>query len=184
MIFSRGFLLDGIKTTSIKMELSLVLERLKATIEKMKTLKNTQFHYSVFVSKYDEKSECGTVCCVAGWYGNWFKEHGFFYYQENHFFDFRSIGRKTESGVNYEIGEILGEYHGLSYSIISTLFYGKDLRCENGTLVDNSILNGLPNVIRVFERVYELLEKEVITPEYDFITEEMLDENEYDDDYE
>lgn len=152
------------------MELQLILQRLKATIDKMETLSESQFNYLNIVTKFDFQENCGTVCCVAGWYPVWFPKEGFQYeiiYSDSDIAGFDIV--QVVDGIPYSGGGQIDlcEYHGLSLSIIQTLFYGETLLAENEVLVENDIENNLDTVIRVFKRVYELLEKGTIAPDYD-----------------
>ena len=42
-------------------------ERLLKLADFLDTLKRKQFDYSDYVTEYDYKNKCGTVCCAIGW---------------------------------------------------------------------------------------------------------------------
>lgn len=45
-------------------------------VQGLKTLDESQFDYEVFVSEYDAKNNCGTVCCAWGWMPKFVPESG------------------------------------------------------------------------------------------------------------
>lgn len=149
----------------------LVLERLQATIDNLRSLPNSKFSYEVFVDQYDSKKECGTVCCVAGWYPKWFPKSGLIWED-----DTLSVKSRDK-----EIDTVLKKHHGLSKELISILFYGQERtinyrfklpKAKKNIMVDNSasFSLGLENrdysskteVLEMFKYVYELIDKDLI----------------------
>lgn len=57
---------DRKKTPPVKINQQAIdrLEPLYTFLEKMD---NEKFYFGDFVSEFDEKKECGTVCCALGW---------------------------------------------------------------------------------------------------------------------
>jgi len=53
--------------------------RLRATLEKMKSLKPSAFNYSGFMTRFDSAKMCQTIGCVAGYLLFWFEDTGFRY---------------------------------------------------------------------------------------------------------
>lgn len=97
----------------------LVLGRLRATIEKLLMLPECQFAYDRYVTVAN--GECGTVCCVAGWYPQWFPEAGLKWQSYGTHLDLISTSHQDEY---YNQQESLIDYHGLSENLIEVLFYG------------------------------------------------------------
>lgn len=146
------------------MEQQLKIQRLEATIEKMKQLKPEQFHYADYVHEWDHRTGCGTVCCVGGWYPQWFPESGLIYFGAGMDLRFRNgeIADDAEDGLQ--------NWHGLESNVINYLFYG-GLRSHNSGgranqipalfpgAPDSHTRNGLPQVIRQFEFILQLLKE-------------------------
>jgi len=42
------------------------VQRIKTLIEALKVLDDSKFSFRAFVTKYDHKNQCGTICCAAG----------------------------------------------------------------------------------------------------------------------
>lgn len=106
------------------MEKFLIIRRLNGTIKMLKSLKDRQFYFSDYVKKYKEKKNgtlCGTVCCVAGWYPKYFPKSEMVWSR----YDDNNVMVTSNKWGNIDRG--LGEYHGLSESFISALFYGNSL---------------------------------------------------------
>lgn len=102
---------------------SQVLRRLKKTITKLSKLKKENFNYELFVDKWNKEKQCGTVCCVAGWYPKWFPEAGLIWTKRSHDL---SAGKGVNggwSGIEYK----LMKYHGLTEKAIGSIFYGRGL---------------------------------------------------------
>lgn len=99
------------------MEKDLVIERLDNTIGMLKWLDPSAFDFTTWVS--ESQRDCGTVCCVAGWYPKFFPEVGLYW------------GRDTVDSLNLypRIGNsiigTLSVYHGLSEPLIAALFTNK-----------------------------------------------------------
>ena len=131
----------------------LRIKRLEDTIEKLKTLKSSEFDYSSFVSKYE--GDCGTVCCVAGWYPKWFPELGLKWIIEN------NVLYLTKSGV-YDISCDLMEWHKISSNEIKFLFFGDTYNYTIDGIefyIRNSSNNNLEGVIKIFEEFINLLKE-------------------------
>lgn len=136
------------------MDQQLKIDRLAATIEKMKELREEQFNYTFFVSQFEEGKNCGTVCCVAGWYPKWFPESGIYWGQ-------RTINPNDSL---LQIKDRLSYFHGLNIEIIKYLFFGDGdsfdtlytLFLEGPiSCVDNRI----SDVIKQFEFVLKILKE-------------------------
>lgn len=106
------------------MNIETVILRLEKTLDKIKSLKADEFYYGHFVSECNIELNCGTKCCVAGWYPKWFPEAELIWVNKigiaGQFFD-------LVSKDPYSILEVLAFYHGVSHPTISALFYGKSL---------------------------------------------------------
>lgn len=143
------------------MKIDIIIERIEATIKKMKALLPEKFNYSVWVTKTNKEHICGTVCCVGGWYPTWFP----------------SSGIKLDENLEID-PETLSKYHGIDYNLVGTLFLGDDLyehyqNKERGiwkpikkdieTTIHISHKNGgqskLPDVILVWEAVLGLIKE-------------------------
>jgi hypothetical protein len=51
------------------------LNFLKLVRSKMDELKEEEFNFLELVSHYDIINDCGTVCCIAGWFPKWFPKN-------------------------------------------------------------------------------------------------------------
>lgn len=139
----------------MKKPLNEVLEILDGTIANMKTLKESEFDYSDFVSDFNLISQCGTVCCVAGWYPKWYPKSAFSWKEHNLY-----AGGSDRSN---SIAHALSEFHGLSCSLINVFFFG-DRLYEYGFLDDRDLV--LLEVIERFEKMRNLLASGEIPLDY------------------
>ncbi len=111
-------------------------------------LKPEQFDYSEFVAKYDKAKECGTVCCVAGWYPKYIQEAGLYWDPKS------SNGLVSKKTIR--LSTALSEYHGLGEEVIDCLFYGYSFISESdmyGAIY--SADSDLDDVTILFKKVYE-----------------------------
>lgn len=102
------------------MEKALILERLKATRTMMDTLKEEQFNYGNFI--YEFENECGTVCCIAGWYPKWFPDSGLKWGKIG---DHLSLVSDKPSYI--AVFSVLSKFHGLNELTIFALFAGRHI---------------------------------------------------------
>lgn len=93
-----------------------VLKRLNATLQQLLKLEPGQFYYSSYVASFNANNLCGTTCCVAGWYPQWFPKSGF---QYNKYREQKLVHNK------YSIEFALKTYHGIGLSFVRCLFYGE-----------------------------------------------------------
>lgn len=49
-------------------------EKFEKIIAFLETIYESQFNYQVYVTAFDECTDCGTVCCVGGWFPKIFPE--------------------------------------------------------------------------------------------------------------
>lgn len=144
------------------MELQEVLTRLDYTISKAKELKPEQFNYDEYITKFDFKNGCGTICCIAGHYPNWNIEG--FYYDKSFFASVEYLG------IHYTFSGLC-DYHGLHKRIIRFLFYGGSVHHFSFIELNTSKRLWeftLPDVIERFEHVRNLLASGEITPNQEF----------------
>jgi hypothetical protein len=102
-----------------------IANKLQLTLDKLKELPEELFFYRTFVKTYNEKNQCGTVCCVAGWYPFWFPESGLIW------------SPKTNGILNTNDGnhieDKLVSFHKLDEDVILDLFYAQNtFRYKNG----------------------------------------------------
>ena len=122
------------------------LELLKKLVAGLRTLRPSEFIYSSFVSKYDRKNECGTVCCAWGWMPKFV----------------------PESGVRWvlEAGGAISHYPldvlKIDADLINFMFYGNyfppKLGAHDFDLFVNGYYSTLKQVINRIEFVIEYLE--------------------------
>lgn len=131
----------------------LILQRLQLTIDKLKQLSPAQFNYESYVTEFNNKG-CGTVCCVAGWYPEWFREAGLKWNELHGLIS-------DESHPLYT----LAAYHGVNDEIIDCLFYGLSVRTKDNMRIiepDGGITSDLSMVIEAWEQVYKAIENKEI----------------------
>lgn len=131
----------------------LTLERLKATREKMNTLRPKEFFYGSFVHRND--GECGTVCCIAGWYPKWFPASGLRWVRYgNNLLDL--VGT---SGV----ADNLMRYHEIGFHLCGTLFFGDSLKLKDGTFIPFTPDDAPLSVVKkLWDRIIKEIENENI----------------------
>lgn len=108
------------------MEKELIISRLESTIDNLKKLKPNQFKYDNFVSEIDPDTKCGTVCCVMGWYPQWYKM-GFVYDKKGFLEIDEEVKEAQEVNTN---SDLLRMYHGISNDLIEAMFYANE-RCQD-----------------------------------------------------
>jgi hypothetical protein len=94
-----------------------VADKLQLTLDQLKNLSEDYFCYEKFISKFDNKNQCGTICCVAGWYPKWFPHAGL---------KWTNLLPDNKTHVN-DVCTFLANYHLLSRKVILDLFYGGNL---------------------------------------------------------
>lgn len=90
-------------------KLELILSEFKEQISP------EQFGFKRFVTEWDEENNCGTVCCIAGWFPKLFPNSGFYWEKDDQ-------NLHTETGLSVE--RHLIELLGLTTEEIDYLFYG------------------------------------------------------------
>jgi hypothetical protein len=100
------------------MDKNLVIQRLENTIEKLKQLPPENFNYSLWIT--DSKEDCGTVCCVGGWYPKWFPQSGLIWV------DILG-GVEIDHVDGMLIVDALSAWHGISIPETKALFAGQML---------------------------------------------------------
>lgn len=91
-----------------------IAANLQKILDKIETLQPEEFNFSSYVTKFDKEHQCGTVCCVLGWFPKWFPKSG--------------IKWKTDGSLYSETGNIYSQLQkltGCSDDVIEYLFYGK-----------------------------------------------------------
>lgn len=138
---------------STKLTESQIVRRLKKTITRLNKLDRDKFDYSAFVGEFNQEKECGTVCCVVGWYPKWFPESNIKWVW----------GGADISGGRVSVDRRLVNYHGVNEATIGTLFYGNSL-WDNGKEIITSKSNMSSvtpkQVAKRFEKVIKLVQKD------------------------
>lgn len=109
------------------MDKTLIIERLQNTIDKLQTLKESQYNNSWsygYVTKCDAVTFKPLVATVAGYYPLWFPDAKL---------QTRNGGIVPEKGLNIPL--TLQEYHGVNQSLIACLFFRRSL--GNDTISDD-----------------------------------------------
>ena len=91
--------------------------RLLKLADFLDNLPRKQFNFGDVVEKFDEKKNCGTICCAVGWcptvfprQWNWITEYGDFYV--------RTKGSKTGDWT-----KDAEEFFGIGYADVTNLFF-------------------------------------------------------------
>ncbi len=130
------------------------LIHLRANID---TLKEEEFNYSQFVTKFDKKNNCGTVCCIAGhlprWYPKQWKWHGS---------DKYPTLKKNEVEF-YRTRIDLCTFFETNSDIILALFYGYPIdELKIKLMRDDEMQNArLPEIKERFDKVIEYLKENI-----------------------
>jgi hypothetical protein len=96
-----------------------ILNRFRKAVTFWRTLTPEQFDYSNWVSKKDEETQCGTVCCLGGWMPRvsprvWYWNPG------PHKLRLEYRGREWDGTDNQ-----LATYFGFDERLVRYVFYGK-----------------------------------------------------------
>ncbi len=100
------------------MKKQLIIQRFQDTIDMMKQLKPEEFDYGDFVS--ERKENCGTVCCIAGWYPKYFPESELIWSstRSKFYLDLTNLNNSTD------VMPVLMKWHGISRELANAIFYG------------------------------------------------------------
>lgn len=137
------------------------MARLKATLEKLKTLNESAFNYAEFIQKFDSEKMCPTIGCVAGYLPIWFSDTPFSY------MDIQADPMRCEYVLIYENSSSMNirwglqKYYGCSRIIIEALFFGDFL--ENFIGVTDTDTASLRDVQLRFQTVIDLVETSTIS---------------------
>jgi hypothetical protein len=135
--------LKGTRTSAVK--------SLQATVKKLQELPTKNFDYHTYVAKFDTQTKFGTVCCVVGWYPQWFKDSKIKYNSEH--MPFEPLYAKET------VDDALQKYHNLNDDVIGTLFYGISLWIGNKRFrAKNGLDSSKSEVIAHFKKIIKLLE--------------------------
>ena len=143
-----------------------VVEKLRHTIDNIKTLKPQQFSYSDFIKKSTDK--CGTVCCIAGWYPKWYPTGRLQWVKVRLSLQSISlvdslapVGDILANSCN-QITIALSEIHGITYTTAAALFTGHALLIKGSVAMQfvNDRLGSvtLEEVIERFEFVLKRIQ--------------------------
>lgn len=132
---------------------------LERTINFLLGLKEDEFYYGTYVKKWDSLDQCGTTCCVAGWYPKWYPACDLYW---------NTFGELCSRQANLQtdhIRQTLCEFHNLPLPVIEALFYGYPLYNEKNELILSYVgyagnhLIGLVGVINRFRLVLNALKE-------------------------
>lgn len=138
------------------------IKRLESTLMRLMSLNEDSFYYATYVNQF--AGECGTVCCVAGWYPEWFPESGFKWFRSVNEWIEVTLIHESMSGTEriFERHDIiqahLSVWHGLPLEEIDYLFYGGATIDRPGFGSDDN----LRTVISRFQYVIEGLKNDTI----------------------
>lgn len=135
----------------------LTLQRLRATREKMDTLKPKDFNYDSFVAKDDGR--CGTVCCIAGWHPKWFPDAGVKWVVVDGIVDLEG-----KRGL-YSVLETLREFYEIegTSTLDSSLFIGWGVPLKDGNHIPTiPTTSSLSKVKKHWDRIIKEIENENI----------------------
>ena len=124
------------------------LELLKKLVAGLRTLHPSGFNYTMYVTEWDRKHECGTVCCVWGWMPKFVPE----------------AGVKWDLGLFSTMSKFPDEVLEINKGLILFMFLGEDLPTELGEhdfiLFGDDFDSTLKQVINRIDFVIEYLENE------------------------
>jgi hypothetical protein len=123
-------------------------EKFAKIIEFLKGLKPEQFRYDDIVAEYDKSNNCGTVCCVLGWFPAIFPTN--YSWANSEFGDWMRV-------VNTVFPtEMLESFLDIPSTHETALFYGgTKCQLELGLPIVK-ISGNLSQVIHLFEEYYRL----------------------------
>lgn len=135
-----------------------IIRRLEATLKRLKATHYTKFDYTQWVSSDEVTKDktCGTVCCVGGWYPQWFPRSGF-YWKRN-----KTEGKLDLMHNTYrdKIKDALSNRHGLNNQMIECLFLGEEFRIEDedcfliySVCAENGLFSSKGQVVKLWETV-------------------------------
>ena len=130
----------------------LILSRLWATVAKLLVLEPEKFNYRHWVSEFDKRQNCGTVCCVAGWYPAWFPEAGLVW-------KLREGKLGLLPTTKRFVDDQLVNYHNLDYDVIDCLFYGAELNARKLYIPEVGMAASLEVVINRFKEVTQFIQE-------------------------
>lgn len=116
-------------------KLKLIIDRFKAHIAP------NQFKFSDYVTEYDRINNCGSVCCIVGWFPKLFPKAGIIW------------GSRSLDLVDKKDGDIkkhLCELLQCSLDLVDYLFYGKNFTRDFHYIDSNSNYN---QIVSAWEHV-------------------------------
>ena len=128
-------------------------EKFEKIIAFLETLDEQQFNYEVYVTDFDKETNCGTVCCVGGWFPRIFPE------------DFQWIGslgkdrlyvKGNREDFDQTVKESIQEFLEISEFIYQALFHGMIPRQIKLGLPKTNIYSNLSEVIHLFKEYKKL----------------------------
>jgi hypothetical protein len=136
------------------------LQRLTVLRDRFAFVPEEQFRYDLYVSRYDAKDKCGTICCIAGWLPAIFPTV-FKWLQVGTGFIVKIHGWPTKSFTSQ-----IRRFFGLNKNTYSYLFEGKALMSREGKVLRPAVKNirSTSKLVALgrIDQVIQLIEDEVI----------------------
>ena len=139
-----------------KAKLDIEIGWLEKLSSGLKTLEDKDFKYDRFISKYDRKNDCGTVCCAFGWMPRFVPETDVKWIRGS-----STMNASTDNTFqNISKAKILNDSDGMRFdgtSLIRFMFFGLDaFVCYNNI---NSIRKSYEidkmNIKNLYDSFYE-----------------------------
>lgn len=145
------------------MKRDLIIQRLQDTVQMMKNLKDSQFDFRGYVSRFDPHTCCGTICCVLGWYPKYFPESNLIWHQP--IFGHVNLPWTLSSKRGNETHDIyvdIYRWHGFSNALIDAMFYPETMMGYDADLqfifgYSTSSIRSRLQIILHLERAIELI---------------------------
>lgn len=130
-----------------------IISRLEDSINRLKNLPVRKFKYCFLVTEFDKEKNCGTKCCWAGWYPEWYAEYGFkwFHDQANLKYSHGFYGVNVTDEDPLPLS--LSDFHGVTLDVIENLFYG----VSNYAHVKREMQASKKDVIEAAEKILEAI---------------------------
>lgn len=107
----------------VNKNLKIILDKFKQEVSK------DQFRFSHMVTEFDTENNCGTICCIVGWFPKLFPNSGFIWVKDGNSI-YHTIQTLNGGSIKGNLMDLIGTS---SSCLINYLFYGKNYQYPNFT---------------------------------------------------
>lgn len=126
----------------------------------VENIPDAQFKYDKYVTKYDAKHGCGTICCIVGWLPEIFPT----------IFKWAQVGVnyvvKIRQAPNYDFHRHVQRFFGINANVYGYIFEGRELIDKEGRVLQPAVVNmrkvSKKVAVRRMNRAIELIQSDIL----------------------